>query len=179
MLRRTVRDQMGPLGAGRWLDVGCGPRARIAHTLPGTLVGIDCAGDVLRATRHDGVIRICARATALPFADESFDGVVCVGLLHHVSDADAGTALAEMRRVVRTDGIVLVFDGVRPRSARRRPLAALLRSLDRGRHVRDDTALRRLLDQNGFSADSRTTYSWTGLEGCWARLVRTGSRATG
>ncbi|MFZ1545788.1 MAG: class I SAM-dependent methyltransferase [Candidatus Nitrotoga sp.] len=163
-----VREQMGPLGAGRWLDVGCGPQAHVAHTLPGAMIGVDCAAGVLPATQRDGVVCVCATATALPFAAQSFDGVVCFGLLHHLSDAEADTALAEMRRVLRAGGIILVFDSVSPRSAVRRPLAALLRALDLGRHIRDEDALRRLLNRHGFSLDPRTTYSYTGLEGCWA-----------
>jgi ubiquinone/menaquinone biosynthesis C-methylase UbiE len=178
-LRRTVRAQMEPLGAGRWLDVGCGPRSGIARTLPGTLVGIDHAAELLRETQRDGVLCVCASATALPFTAESFDGVVCFGLLHHLNDAEGDAALAEMRRVTRAGGVVLVFDNVSPRSTAQRPLAALLRALDRGRHIRDENALHRLLDRNGFNPGPRLTYSWTGLEGRWATFVRTGSRATG
>jgi SAM-dependent methyltransferase len=179
MLRRTVREQLGPLGAGRWLDVGCGSGSRIAQALPGTLVGIDSAANVLYESRCDDVAYVCASATALPFEAANFDGVVCFGLLHHLDDADADTALAEMRRVARPGGVILVFDSVSPRSALRRPLAALLRALDRGRHIRDEAALRRLLESPGFDLGPRVTYSWTGLEGCWATLVRRRSRATG
>ena len=121
MLRHTVHRQMAPLGIGRWLDVGCGPRSQIAGTLPGTVVGIDCAADMLLETQHDGVVGVCASATALPFAGESFDGVVSFGLLHHLSDADADKALAEMRRVVRPAGTILLLDNVSPTSNARRP----------------------------------------------------------
>lgn len=170
-LRRTVLEQMAPLGVGRWLDVGCGPRSRIADTLPGTLVGIDCAMDRLRETRRDGVLCIGASATALPFAAGSFDGVVCFGLLHHLDKVDADCALAEMRRVTRPGGTLLLHDNVEPLSAVRRPLAALLRALDHGRHIREEVSLRQLLDGHGFSVGPRMTYSWTGLEACWASLT--------
>lgn len=173
LIRRTVREEMTPLGAGRWLDVGCGPRSRIARTLPGTVVGIDCAVEMLRETQRDGVICAGASATALPFDAQSFDGVVCVGLLHHLNEADADMALGEMRRVTRPGGTLLLFDNVTPLSTMRRPLAALLRAIDRGGYIRTEVALRRLLDRHGFEIGCRVTYSWTGLEGCWATLVRT------
>jgi ubiquinone/menaquinone biosynthesis C-methylase UbiE len=172
MLRRMVRERMDLLGVGRWLDVGCGPRARVARTLPGTLIGIDSALGALRETRRDGVTCVCATAKALPFADQSFDGVVSFGLLHHLNDADLDTALVEMRRVARADGIVLLFDCVKPESALRRPLSALLRAFDRGRHIRDEGNLRRLLDRRGMQLGPRLTYSWVGLEGCWAVSAR-------
>lgn len=172
MLRHTVRSQMAPLGEGRWLDVGCGPHSQITGTLSGTVVGIDCAADTLSDAQGDGVVGVCASAAALPFAAESFDGVVSFGLLHHLSDADADKALAEMRRVTRSAGTVLLLDNVNPISNWRRPLAALLRALDRGRHIRTEDALSRLVDVHGFDLSRRITYSWTGLEACWARCVR-------
>jgi len=171
-IRSTVREQMAPRSAGLWLDVGCGPRSRIVRALPGTVVGIDCSEKMLRETQRDEITCVCASATAMPFAAEIFDGAVSIGLLHHLSDADADIALREMHRVTRPGGTILLFDNVTPASTVRRPLAALLRLLDRGRYVRNEDALRRLLDLHGFDIGYRVTYSWTGLEGCWARLER-------
>jgi ubiquinone/menaquinone biosynthesis C-methylase UbiE len=174
LIRRTVREHFSQIGAGRWLDVGCGPRSLIAQTLPGTVVGIDCSTEILHETQRDNVTCITATATALPFTAESFDGVVSFGMLHHVSEQDAETALTEMRRVTRPGGVVLLFDSVSPVSSARRPLAALLRKLDHGCYVRDEATLRRLLNHHGFDIGRRITYSWTGLEGCWAVLVNSG-----
>lgn len=170
-IRRVVREQMAPLGSGRWLDVGCGPRSLVAQALPGTLVGIDSVTELLHETQRDGVVCVCASAAALPFAAASFDGVVCFGLLHHLNDTDADLALGEMCRVLRPDGSILLLDNVRPSSGVRRPLAVLLRSLDRGGYIRTEDALRRLLECRSFHLGPRFTYSWAGLEGCWAKLA--------
>ena len=170
-IRRTVRGQMAPLGPGRWLDIGCGPRSPIAQTLPGTLVGIDHAADLLPETQRGGVVCVCANANALPFAAECFDGVVCFGLLHHLNEADADLALVEMRRVLRSGGSILLLDNVSPESVACRPLAALLRALDRGCHIRTKEALQCLLERRGFHLGPRFTYSWAGLEGCWATII--------
>ena len=175
MIRRRVREQMLPLGTGRWLDVGCGPRSRIAHLLSGTLFGVDFAEDRLREAQRESVLCVCASATALPFAAGNFDGVVCFGLLHHLNEADADAALAEMSRVTRSGGTILLHDNVSTRSALRRPLAALLRAIDRGCCIREEAALRRLLSRRGFSVEPRVTYSWTGLEACWATFVARGT----
>ncbi len=147
MLRRTVREQMRPLSSGTWLDVGCGPRSRIANLLTGTTFGVDSAVNRLFDAQRDGVVCVCASATELPFAEGSFDGVVCFGLLHHLNEADADAALVEMCRVTRPGGAVLLYDNIGTRSALRRPLAALLRALDQGEHIRAEGALRRLLDR--------------------------------
>jgi len=49
-----------------------------------------------------------ADATAMPFADESFDFVTCQTVLIHL--ADAGLALAEMFRVLRPGGLALCIE---------------------------------------------------------------------
>ena len=52
-----------------------------------------------------------ASGTALPFADGSFDLVMCVAVMHHIAAADAVRAtLGEMVRVSRPGGRVLVWD---------------------------------------------------------------------
>ena len=107
-----------------------------------------------------------------PFADGIFNGIVCFGLLHHLSGKDPHAALAEMRRVASPRGAVVVFDNVNPRSTLRRPLAALLRMRDLGKHVRHAAEFRHLPIGHGFSVGPRITYAWTGLEGCWATLIR-------
>jgi len=101
------------------LDVGCGPGtitvdlARLVA--PGRVVGIDRAPEVLaQAGAHasgQGVsidLRV-GDVYALPFPDASFDVVHAHQLLQHLSDPVR--ALAEMRRVLRQDGLLAARDG--------------------------------------------------------------------
>lgn len=171
MVRRIVNERVVPLRTGQWLDIGCGPRSVVAQTLSGTLIGIDCSVEMMPKTDRNGTIYACGIATALPFVSKSFDGVFCFGVLHHMNDTDAISALDEMRRLIRPGGIIMIMDSVRPVSAARRPLSALLRALDRGRYIRDEAALRSLLDRHKFDVGKRFTYSWTGLEGLLAVLL--------
>jgi SAM-dependent methyltransferase len=46
--------------------------------------------------------------TSLPYADASFDRVLCLDVLEHLAYADQPLALSEMRRVLRLDGELLV-----------------------------------------------------------------------
>lgn len=101
------------------LDVGCGPGTitadLAARVHPGHVVGVDRSSDIIdRARRTDFgpeprdlgfQIADCYR---LGFPDNSFDIVHAHQVLQHLSDPVA--ALVEMRRVVRTDGVVAVRD---------------------------------------------------------------------
>ena len=104
----------------RLLDVGCGPGTitldLAARVAPGGTVGVDReAGVVAEAQRlldsrpMPGVEFRTADAYALAFDDESFDIVHAHQLLQHLTDPVA--ALVEMRRVLRSGGVLAVRDG--------------------------------------------------------------------
>ena len=102
-----------PLGDG--LDVGCGTGV-LAARLAGAgfaMTGVDPSDgmlDVLRA-RSPEVRAVAGSGTALPFPDAGFDLVLSVAVLHHIADpGDVRATLAEMVRVVRPGGRVLVWD---------------------------------------------------------------------
>ncbi|MCU0605770.1 MAG: class I SAM-dependent methyltransferase [Desulfobacterales bacterium] len=106
----------------RVLDVGCGSgrHTAAAYRLPGARVlGVDVAADDLSAARerlqlHDrlgahggGRWDLCAAdACRLPFADSSFDLVICAEVLEHVRSH--GRVLSEIARVLRPGGDLAV-----------------------------------------------------------------------
>ncbi len=108
------------LGAGDdMLDVGCGPgnitidlASRVA---PGRVIGIDVADEVVdAATAAAAVAGInnvefeTADVYDLPYDTDRFDVVHAHQVLQHL--ADPAAALAEMRRVLRSDGLLAVRD---------------------------------------------------------------------
>ena len=99
---RWVRQYLDALPArARVLDAGCGEGV-LVEEYAGRLAieGLDenyssahvCQGSLL----------------ALPYADGSFDRVLCLDVLEHLALADQPSALAELRRVLRPDGELLV-----------------------------------------------------------------------
>jgi arsenite methyltransferase len=116
--RELVRAALGARSGDCILDVGCGPGFYVTELLDvvgrnGLAVGVDGSADMLavaakRAEGHDNVELHEADATALPVPDGSFDRALSVQVLEYVRDVPA--ALAEMRRVLRAGGRVLVWD---------------------------------------------------------------------
>ena len=106
-----VLEQTRPL---RVLDVGSGP-GRACGAMKGRwpkseVIALDLALPMLRQVgRHTRfwrpVRRVCADATALPFADASIDLLFSSLCLQWVHDLPA--ALSEFRRVLRPDGLLL------------------------------------------------------------------------
>ena len=105
----------------RILDVGCGTgvfAARIRAALPSARVcGIDLVSGMLakgaeRWRRHAGhVLPVQADSERLPFAAETFDFVTCANSFHHYPRQDR--AVAEMHRVLRPGGRLMLIDGYR------------------------------------------------------------------
>ena len=104
------------------LDIGCGTGA-VLRTLAqragfeGQLYGVDQCQPFVDAAREftneqgmDGRIDFrVGDAHRLDFPSEAFDAVIAHTLISHVSEPQQ--VLQEMARVVRPDGIVVIFDG--------------------------------------------------------------------
>jgi ubiquinone/menaquinone biosynthesis C-methylase UbiE len=86
------------------LDIGCGS-SHIILDLPNA-VGLDILQRKLRwlRPRHDRLVR--ASCDRLPFADESFQAVICSEVIEHVPDTPE--VLDEMRRVLKPGGILIL-----------------------------------------------------------------------
>jgi len=89
---------------GMGLEVGVGT-GRFAAPL-GVQFGIDPAPSMLLRARQRGVTCVGGAAEALPFADRAFDYALMVIVLSFLDDP--GTALLEIRRILRPGGVVVI-----------------------------------------------------------------------
>ena len=96
---------------GRVLDVGCGP-GQIGGYLAdrGTQIfGVDLAIPMLRlAASRFALCTVCGDMRDLPFASGSFSGVVAFYSIQHLQRDELGGALAELHRVLTSDGLLLI-----------------------------------------------------------------------
>jgi SAM-dependent methyltransferase len=109
---RLVKEFL-PMG-GLVLDVGCGTgQLGAAIASEGyDVFGVDLSTSMVARARQRGLAGTYAGVTtALPFADDSFDLALTVATLHHLETPERVAAtIAEMARVVRPGGLVVLWD---------------------------------------------------------------------
>jgi SAM-dependent methyltransferase len=140
--RETLLDHIAWRGDERVLDLGCGRGLMVVGAArrlnSGRAIGTDIwrsvdqssntADGALENARLEGVADRVAIQTAdmrrLPFEDGSFDVVLSHWAVHNLeSEADRTTAIAEMTRVLRSGGALILAD-IEHRVAYARELAS-------------------------------------------------------
>jgi SAM-dependent methyltransferase len=156
--------------AGLLLDAGCGPWSWLS-TLGLHPVGLDLNPTYMRQYASRGEIGVVGSVAALPFPPDTFDGVWCLLMLHHLPDPVVATSIGEFMRVCKPGGYVVVVDAVWPRSNLRRPWAAMVRALDRGRFSRRQDRFEALFPNRERWSVRRRNSSYAGSEMlfCWTR----------
>ena len=108
----VVRDLL-PFG-GNVLDVGCGTGALAGWIQRAgyDVVGVDASTGMLAEALENGVGGVfAAYSSALPFEDGVFDLSLSVAPRHHLEAPErVADTIAEMGRVVRPGGYVLIWD---------------------------------------------------------------------
>jgi SAM-dependent methyltransferase len=102
-------DLVEQVAAGKEaLEVGCGTGLilqRVDH-VAARAIGLDLSAGMLERARSRALKVTLGSATALPFADESFDVTYSFKVLAHVEELEC--ALAEMARVTRRGGRLFI-----------------------------------------------------------------------
>lgn len=140
-----------PQPGERILDVGCGTGIFTIDVLKSGawVTGIDLSAAMLaRAVTRGGdqFAGLCADMCHLPFADNSFDRVFSMTAIEFV--ADAATAIAELNRVVKPGGRVVLtsLNSLSPWAEQRRHKAATEgHSLFEQAHFRSPAEMRSLI----------------------------------
>lgn len=180
-LEAKVVRFVAPTGDERVLDSGSGAGALAFALAPHVreVVAVDLVAELLEQGRRraeqrfPNVTFVEGDATALPFELGEFDLAGSLRTLHHIRRPEL--AVAELARVTRLGGRVLVVDQLAPVD----PLAALeLNAFERARdpsHARTlaDIDLRHLFEANGlvlrraeYEQEARDVHAYLELAGC-------------
>jgi ubiquinone/menaquinone biosynthesis C-methylase UbiE len=158
-IRRTTVELAGIQPAERVLEVGCGTgdvaiAARDYVGTEGAVYGIDPSPEMIAFAREKaaraqrpvdfqvGVIE------ALAFPDASFDVVLSSLMMHHLPNDLKRRGLAEIARVLKPDGRLLIVDFKRPTTRLARVMTTMLWHGGLREGVQD---LAPLLHEAGFS----------------------------
>jgi SAM-dependent methyltransferase len=110
--KRRVAELLEPAKGGRYLEVGTGTGAdalELATRFEAHVTGVDVSRAMVGEARRRGLRdALVAPAEALPFEDARFDGCWADRVFQHLADPEA--ALAEMVRVTRPGGRLVVAD---------------------------------------------------------------------
>lgn len=146
--KRLLVGLAAPQPGEHVLDVGCGTGTlalEIARRAPGAAVaGVDADDAMLQRAgdkaRRDGVeidLRT-AMAQDLPFEDASFDVAVSSLFFHHLRTPDKVAVAAEVLRVLRPGGRLVIADWGAPRDPVMRVAAMGIRLLDGAESTADN-----------------------------------------
>lgn len=165
----------------RILDVGCGTGRtlrQVARALPGhKYYGVDLSPFYVEAARKNletirDVTLAAENAESLPFRDGYFDIVSSVYLFHELPRNTRRRVFAEMHRVLKPGGLIVVEDSAQLSDAA--DIAYWLENFSAEMHepyyrdyLRDDLAT--LFESSGFRVNSTSP--------CWVAKVVTGHKA--
>lgn len=134
-LRRLLEFSLASPGESA-LDVACGPGIVAAGLAAAGVAttAVDRSAGMLREAAKSGAARARAAAEKLPLRDAAFDLVVCRNSFHHFSSPDM--VMAEMARVARRGGRVVIEDMVAAEDPRERDAQEVIERLRDTAHAR-------------------------------------------
>ena len=155
---RLARDAISSQVPRSILDFGCGIGNTVrllAQAFPEAVVtGVDPSQESIEVARERSSTdaRRCRfvvqEETHLPFPDESFDVGFTSNVLHHIPRRDHLSWIRELRRVIRPDGMILLFEHNPFNPLTRRSVR--LCEFDKGVELLRPSYIRDLLRGGGF-----------------------------
>lgn len=118
------------------LDAGCGTGILSTFFPNANYTGIDLDNKLINFAKENYKKNFLVMSIdKLKFPANTFDKVIIVGVIHHLNDKISKIAFAEIKKVLKKGGKILVIEAIPPMS-RYNLLGKLLRHHDEGEFVR-------------------------------------------
>ena len=95
---------------GLILDNGCGTGTLMEFLPTKDIIGFDISSGMLNKAKKRMNILVRGDSQRLPFKDETFNTIVCRGVLHHLQDTKEG--VIEMYRVLKKKGEIVILEPI-------------------------------------------------------------------
>ena len=154
--REFVEQYVRPHQGDEILDVGCGP-ADVVELMPMVrYTGIDPSPNYIASARNRFGERAnfhCGDLNSLEKDRKNiFDAVICMGVMHHLSDAEVSGMLTQVQHLLKPGGRFISYDPCFTEP--QHPVARWIHEHDRGEFVRFDHHYEKLVS-GVFSAYTR------------------------
>ncbi len=179
-LTQRFQDAIGASGAGKVLDVACGPGIVTAALAKGAkeITAFDATPEMLKKARqrcekagHANVQYQLGNAEEMPFADGAFDAIVTRLAIHHF--AEPKRVLAEMFRVLKPGGAAVIADVTAsedPKEAALQNAIEIIRDPSHVRNLPDSELLGSVRGASFTIAEQSTWDKWREFEE-WMGIV--------
>jgi ubiquinone/menaquinone biosynthesis C-methylase UbiE len=106
------------------LDIGCGSNNFFSQHAGLSVYGLDIDYEAVKGSINRKIL--LGNANRLPFSDNSFDSAIAILFFHSIPLSDQKTVLAEIKRVVKSGGKMIILDFCLPESITGKVIRRLL-----------------------------------------------------
>ncbi|TAK73161.1 MAG: class I SAM-dependent methyltransferase [Gammaproteobacteria bacterium] len=113
-IRHLIKKHLPHIDMPYLLDIGCGHGLIHKHLKDHNLrlVGVEMADEVLQLAKQNNpdITYLCHDGKILPFKENTFDAVIAICVMHHIPPQQWADFLTEMKRIIKPDGIAIIFE---------------------------------------------------------------------
>jgi len=154
VIKKVLKENVKDFKKKNVLDMGCGTGALSYLFSQKKYLGFDIDEESIRVAKkiHPGYKFQKGDATKFNLG-KKYDLVIIIGVIHHLSNAQAAKAFSNVKKHLKKDGMAVVVEAIPPIS-KMNFLGRFLRFMDRGDYVRDIKDYRRLVKKDLSLSDS-------------------------
>lgn len=143
--KTLIRKVFGNISGKRILDIGCGTGEFSGCFQNAEYCGIDISPAYIAfAKKREKKDFRLMDAKKMDFPDGSFDGILIVGVLHHLSDNETKQVLQEARRILKKEGTLLIVEDAKIPHLET-PLVRVVQYFDKGDYIRQPAMYKNLI----------------------------------